>query len=146
MTCPRWLVLRLAWAAVILLLLLVAVLMASECRGDVTYTTQATVQVTGPRGRCYAHRVPVHWRLDGDGVSCCLTVPGPIAGQPWTCRTGRTWESLAAELLDQAARYVTPYVERLDKWLSQRRGAAASQRKNPQQLITGERDALSQRP
>lgn len=95
-------------------------LLAAQTAAAWQYTSRATVQVTGPRGRCYAVSVPVHYTLDGNGIAMRLTLPGPIAGQPWTCRTMRTWKSLAGELLDQVARYATPYVQRLNTWLAKR--------------------------
>ena len=119
---PRF-VLCLIWVVAILVFTLAAVLVRSAEAAEpaaLTFESPATVSVTGPLGRCSCVSVTVHWRLDAQGVHAQMTVPGPIAGRPWTCRTGRTWESLAAELLNGAARYATPYVERLGDWLAER--------------------------
>lgn len=82
------------WVVIILAFLVLAVVVPAA---ELTFDSPATVSMCGPRGRVYCVAAQVHWTLTDEGIHARMVVPGPIAGQPWTCHTSRTWESLAEE-------------------------------------------------
>jgi hypothetical protein len=90
-----------------------------------TFDSPATVSVTWPRGSVYCVTVPVHWTLTEHGVEAHMTVPGPIAGKPWTCRSYRTWDSLFEEFetrVDEFAVWAKAVgAKRLVAWIEQAR-------------------------